>query len=448
MWWLALACRGDPAPPTETGTAPEPDPVELTDPLSMPAEPTVDPGAFQLAEDCGSCHAGHYREWRTSMHAYAMVDPVFQALVERRQADRDGLEDRFCVQCHSAIGTRGGEIVPGFAFEELSPITMEGVTCEACHRSGGELARDYNSGHVLDPQGPLWGPSGVSVAIHPTAASDLLRTSDFCGGCHDVIEASGLDLERPFREWQESPSAQVGQTCQDCHMPPVRRSPADGLPERTLRAHTFVGVEVPLLEGFLTPDEEIGVRARAAALLDTAVAIRLDGPTEVPRGRTFDLNVTVENRIAGHNLPTGSTFIRQLWVELVARDAEGTVQYATGTLDGNGDLRDHWSALDPYGDPDLISLASGFVDASGAPTLFPWTATEHTSNALSPRYERTWTLFVPTEAAVGETLTVEARLRFRAMPPHLLRTLGLDTLTGRLEVHDLATTTATVTLVE
>ena len=55
---------------------------------------------------CQECHPDHVREWSGSMHAYAMVDPVFRALVRVRQREFDGAQDPFCLQCHSAtLGT-------------------------------------------------------------------------------------------------------------------------------------------------------------------------------------------------------------------------------------------------------------------------------------------------------------------------------------------------------
>ena len=35
---------------------------------------------FQPAEACKTCHPQHYEEWRGSMHAYAITDPVFHAM--------------------------------------------------------------------------------------------------------------------------------------------------------------------------------------------------------------------------------------------------------------------------------------------------------------------------------------------------------------------------------
>lgn len=451
---LLVACNGDDPPtdgttPTGTETGTPPTDGIVTDPLSMPAEPLWDPAVFPPAADCASCHADHYAEWRTSMHAYAMVDPVFQALSRVRQDDLAATEDMFCQQCHSAIGTRGGEIVPFFSYDDLSPIVLEGITCTSCHKVV-EVARDHNSGHVIDPAAPMQGPIAdpIESPAHASAYNPTFEGSLFCGGCHDVIENSGLDLERPYREWTESPAAREGVECQSCHMPEIVRPAVRGGPERTTHEHRWVGVDVPLLDGWMTPDEEADLRGRISALLATAATVHLAGPPEVRVGETFDVTVTVRNEIPAHNLPTGSTFLRQMWLELVAVDGDGRELYSTGLLDANGDLKDHWSALEPYADADLVSFSSGFVDGDGARTLFPWRAAEHTANAITPEHDRTVTLFVPTASATAGPVSIRARVRFRALPPYLLRTLGMtEAQVAKLDIHDLAEATLSVPLV-
>ncbi len=410
----------------------------LAEPLSMPAEPTVSLENFNSAEECATCHPDHVAEWSVSNHAYAIHDPVYQALVYLRQADYDGLQDRYCTQCHSGIGVRSGDISPGFSFDDLAPITQEGVTCEYCHKVS-EVQRTWNAGHVLDETGPL--RSGiedpVDNAYHASAFSTVQGSAEFCGGCHDVIEVSGMNLERPYEEWRESPGAQEGTTCIDCHMP-TRQGPAatDG-PERTLHDHSMPGIDVPFGD-YLSPEDKEAKREAVRALLSTAATMTLDAAPVVEAGWYADLYVTVWNEIDSHALPTGSTFIRQLWVEVQAWDAMGNLLYETGTLDANGDLRDAWSELDPYGDDDLIKLSSGLVDIDGNPELFPWRAAEHWTGALSPLYDRTWTLFIPTAPDTVGPIHVEARLLFRSHPPFLLRLLGLDDYVDELEIHELA----------
>ncbi len=420
---------------------------EITDPLSMPSEPTLSIDSFTPAEECGLCHETHYDEWRKSNHSYAMVDPVYRAVVGVRQQEFDGAQDRFCLLCHSSIGVRGGDVIPGFDFDALAPITLEGVTCEACHKVAA-LQRPYNSGHVLDPDGPIRGPieDPSPSPFHESEFSPLHDTSDFCGGCHDIVEISGVNLERPFAEWLESPSAAQGDNCQSCHMPSYEGTAVAGGPTRTLHRHKWVGVDVPFADGFLTEEEQAEVRAEVTELLTGSVSIDLSAPTEIEAGKQVDLLVTVTNNIPAHNFPTGSTFLREAWIEVIAKDGNGTAIYETGTLDANGDLRGFFSALDPYSDSDLLTFHSGLVNSSGTPEIFSWRASEHFSNSLSPLYTRTHTLFIPTSGATTGPISVTARIRFRSFAPFLLRALGLDQYLDKLHITDVDSDTLNVTI--
>ncbi len=445
LWIGAVlgACGSDdlPGTPTQRDAGLEPEPNRLvTDPLSMPESPTLDAGDFMGAEACGTCHTTHYERWRKSMHAYAMVDPVYRALVEVRQDDYDGMQDMFCTQCHSAIATRGGEITPGFSFDDLSDIALEGVTCEACHKVESVM-RPYNSGHMLDPGGPMRGPLQDPMAngVHESEYGAHFESSEFCAGCHDVIEVSGMNLERAYEEWLESPSAEQRDNCQSCHMPNYDGEAADGAGVREgLHSHAFIGVDIPLEDGFVTEEELVELREDARGLLVGSVGVTLSAPVTTRRGAQLDLVVTVDNHIDGHSFPTGSTSLRQAWLEVVATDADGQVLYRTGDLDDNGDLRDFFSELDPYGDQDLITFHSRLVDPLGEPEVFPWRAIEHFTNSIPPRYDRTYTLFVPTEGAAPGPVSVTARVRFRTHAPFLLRALGLERLIDKLEIYEVA----------
>jgi len=441
----ALAACPEPVPGGDAGDAADGDGLEIgappiVDELSRPATPTLAARDFVRASLCGACHARHAQEWGESQHGRAISDPVFQALVAVRQADFDGAQDSFCMQCHTPIGTRGGEVTPGFTFAALSPIVREGVTCEVCHKAT-RVVRPFGSGLALDAAGPVRGPRGS--ATHGGEASAMFEGSELCAACHDVVELSGLPLERPYAEWLESPAAAEGESCQDCHMPVYRGAIVEGGgPERDLHRHDWVGVDVPLGADVAT---RAAARARVAALLEGACALGLDAPTGVADGE-IALTVTIENQVRGHALPTGSTFIRQVWLEVVATDADGVTLYTTGTLDDNGDLMDHWSELAPYGDPDLVTFDSSFVDARGAPELFPWRAAEHTTQAIQAGHTRTLTLFLPVPAAARGPVTIGARVRLRTHPPFLLRALGLDALVSELETYDLDAATLEVPL--
>jgi hypothetical protein len=421
----------------------------LSDPLSMPADPTLSLVDFRSATFCATCHPDHYDEWSTSLHAYATKDPVWRALVTARHGYSDGERDLFCTQCHSSIGTRSGEIYPGFSFDETSPVIQEGVTCAACHKVVG-LERVFNGGHVLDGQAAMHGSieDPIPNAVHESEFSPLHDRSEFCGGCHDVIERHGLRLESPYVEWSDSPAAADGRSCQSCHMPTYTGRAASllGVPERDdLHTHRFLAAEVPLSDDFITdPQRRDEIREDVITLLRGAGSIGLASAEQVAAGGPLVLQVTVDNRIDGHNLPTGSTFNRQMWIALTATDAAGTVIYQTGHLDENGDLRDYFSELDPNGDTDLVRFDSTLVDESGMPTLLSWLAAENLGEPLAPLESRTFAYSIPTTPNTEGPITVDARLRYRAFAPRVLRTLELDELVANLEIFDIDEATTTV----
>lgn len=421
--------------------------VGIVDPLSMPARPTVALPDVPLAASCGGCHPQQFAEWSGSRHAFAMKDPVFQKLVGARQTTFGGLQDKFCVQCHSIAGVRSQDVSPGFEFAKLAPASMDGVNCWSCH-AAESIARVHNAGLNMATDTAMRGnlSSPTKSLEHGFATAPFLKSPEFCGSCHEVTELSGLPLERPFAEWQASPAFAKQQTCADCHMPTYTATAAVGGPVRQgLRSHRFVGLDPPGAREAADPSARAVYSQERDAMLATAAGVSI-APGVAKKGENLVVAVTVENRIGGHSLPTGSTFIRQCWLEVRATDASGKVLYETGTLDKNGDLRDRWSSADPYGDADLVSFSSSFVDAKGQPTLFPWLATEHRRNALRAGEKRTFTLFVPVAQNASGPVQVTARVRLRTYPPFLLHVLALDALLPEVILADLATAATAVGL--
>jgi hypothetical protein len=421
---LMLACPG-----TEPEDSPQPDDssplVEDSGDPALPEEPPFSLDQFASSSECAACHPDHVEEWSQSRHAYAMEDPLFQALSDIRRAQAPELEERFCLQCHSAIGVRTGDIGPGFEFSTLDPLTMEGITCTSCH-TVTEVFRPGNAGHRLDPTGPMRGPieDPVTSAAHASEGDpELFESAAFCASCHEVTEESGLPLERPYAEWLQSPAGEEGRPCQSCHMPERTGPAALGGPDRRLHSHRWLGVEDGL------------------ELLEGSATVVLDLPEQAGPGATLPVVVTVRNEVDAHAFPTGTTFLRQFWLELTVYDGDSLV-YSSGELDELGDLQDHWSEVSPYGDPDLVSLSSGFLDADGQRTLFTHEAAEHGSPAISPLHEKTWSYLVELPAELSsEELSVGVRLRFREAPPFLMRLVGLS---DALDVTDIDAAEGTV----
>jgi len=79
--------------------------------------------------------------------------------------------------------------------------------------------------------------------------------------------------------------------------------------------------------------------------------------------------VKVSSLTDGHNVPTGFTGERLVFLEVTVTDAAGTVIFKSGDRDPNGDLRDHYSAFVRSGevplDGSLFNLQSHFVVQNG-----------------------------------------------------------------------------------
>ncbi len=83
----------------------------------------------------------------------------------------------------------------------------------------------------------------------------------------------------------------------------------------------------------------------------------------------IDFKVQVKSGTEGHNVPTGFTGERLVWLDVSVTDRDGTVIYRSGDRDPNGDLRDGHSSWVHAGkeelDKDLFSLQSIFVTQNG-----------------------------------------------------------------------------------
>jgi hypothetical protein len=415
----------------------EPTPTSgFVDALSSPAVAPFSSQDFATAETCSGCHPQHYAEWRTTAHAHAMEDPVFQALIETQRRVIGTDLDRFCTQCHSAIGTRSLEITDGFVFDALSDVVREGVTCNSCHRIT-HVEREHNAGHVLDPLQPIQGRLGDSSAMHGASYNPGMASSVLCGSCHDV-RVGQLVLESPYAEWQDSPAAARGQSCQGCHMPSYR-GPAAALPdmpERDVHRHTFTGVEVPF---GVEPGEERDALERASeALLQSAIALAIEPSIHLDAHDRMAVDVVVTNLVDGHNVPTGSSFFRQCWVALEVRDADGTLLLSSGELDEHGDLYDGFHPEREARDPDLQLLSATLLDATGTPVLFPFQAATRDDHGLTPLEARRLSYVVRVPAGTAFPLTISARVRFRSLSPRLLRAIDRADLSAELRIVDMA----------
>lgn len=233
------------------------------------------------AEQCGACHPDIYEEWKTSYHAQAYVDPLFQAYWRKDK------NIWICLNCHSPLEPQQPYIIQGLEGGKAhKPIQIanpnydpefqkEGITCASCH------VRD----------GVIEGPYKDSVAPHPTRFNERFLTTEICFTCHQVPSGPFQFYNggpcSTFPEFEEGPYAKAGMTCQDCHMPKVDRAVAVGGPIRHARRHLWRGGH----------DPEMVRRA-------VGVSIFPEKMTFLP-GQPAEILLKMTNAGAGHKIPTG-----------------------------------------------------------------------------------------------------------------------------------------------
>ncbi len=288
-------------------------------------------------------------------------------------------------------------------------------------------------------------------------------------------------FEDLFTEWAGSAYAfnvnKYGRviSCQDCHMslypmtepgvyPQTQIAIAGNLPERKHSLHAFTAVSTPLINDPQFPRVDtsevdtwgfpLGQAQRREQMLRAACELRLKLPELVQRdAESFRVEVGVTNVGAGHRVPSGFSQERQVWLHIQVSDDQGLLYESgylrdsahpeTGELTPDGLLDDEdllhvHRAIDPVTfddhaepgpDTDLVSFTNAFMkqeaDGSWRDVINPLAADSiDNKRSLAPGIEKVARYEVrPTRALVGE-IKVAVRLRYRALPPELLRALA------------------------
>ncbi len=384
------------------------------------------------------------------MHAYAFKDPVFFAINDAEQAATGGALGQFCITCHSPIGQITGATEGAFDPGSLPAVLQAGVSCDVCHTMrpnlGGSFARADESGArlLLQPGDDKFGPMDqvVDNTFHRSVQDHLYDQSEVCLPCHNLA-LRGAPLETTFDEWVDSPFSVMGQECQDCHMPEYSGQAATGGPIRAnLHRHFFTGVDVAM-----TPfPDRAGQKARVEALLRDSATLIVAAPASAAPGETLVVQANVFNDKTGHSLPSGTTFERQMWLEVVVTGDAGDTVYVSGDLDANGDLRDRHSEIDPNGDADLNVWTATIRDDAGDEevTVFRATSIESRLIRAGETDENQYRVAVP--AAASGSLHVSVRLLFRPFAPYILRARGVGGLQSENPIFEMAADASDVSI--
>jgi len=261
----------------------------------------------------------------------------------------------FCGSCHDVTLFNGFRLEEAYSEYRLSPAAQKGVTCQDCHMGTIQgKASGYDTG-----------PAAI-VGDVPTKPRKL-TSHLFSGPDYPVIhpgifphnqEAAAF---KTMREWLQFKYKEGWGTDEfENAVPEGYKFPnAWQSADDRYDAREILNKQFELLEFAKRKRLEV---LRNGFILDEVVAEKAD-----ETGIKF--RVRVKNGTDGHNVPTGFTGERLVWLDVSVQDRDGTLVFRSGDRDPNGDLRDGHSSYVHAGkaerDPYLFSLQSIFVTQNG-----------------------------------------------------------------------------------
>jgi hypothetical protein len=380
---------------------------------------------FKTPEFCGSaCHADFYQQWKQAMmsqsyiHHWDEIEYFGLAVPHAEKDDKVSEVKDGCNGCHAPISFVAGDTPP--PKPEMNSRANEGVSCEVCHSiTGFEGDTPYNFNYIMKPgKTKFSGREKFEVSpAHEIIVTDLHRSGDFCGICHNEMSPYGVWVKSTHLEWREGPYAAEGVQCQDCHMPKAESLiAAMGKSYPDARQHLFHGAHDP---------------GKVKGTIELRIHPDLD---EAEPGETIVFKVALFNQKTGHKFPTGSVEDRIVWLHVEATDAGGNSYHLPVDRKGfDGEeytiasevlaYQDMGIALNDENFPgierDAVPVGDRifrmpYFDPQGRMTIQQWnTASLGIDYRIGPRETKmeSFTMEIPEEAAIGE-MKISAKLYY------------------------------------
>ncbi len=391
---------------------------------------------------CAGCHPQQYEDWQGSMHAQAFRDPIYlgELMLGVKAVGKEITKQ--CEGCHTAAAVVTKQM-PGeneeFDFSKLSDLAKAGVSCDVCHSIKRHThwetpsREPENASYVLSPgyknakgenvrtkYGPFPDYEGCGGGFHECVESPLHLRAELCAGCHQVFHyKEHFSFEHTYSEWKKGIYALKGIQCQDCHMvdiPTFKRS-ADTFqkPQRHEYRHFFNGANFTMyllekLRAEKMGDKKLAENAQlkydmAVARLQLAAEVDID-PIYNEEGYLSKVKVRVHNKRAGHALPTSLTNLRQLWLEVVAKDETGKVVLKSGFVrEEDGELDENTYIFNSDGMAHDMSFA-----------IDPWEVVAFSRHDIIPPKGYRDVYYTTLSDLQKHDITFHVKLRYRAAP--------------------------------
>jgi len=261
----------------------------------------------------------------------------------------------FCGSCHDVTLFNGFRLEEAYSEYRLSPAAAKGITCQDCHMGKVQgKASGYDKG-----------PAAI-VGDVPTRTRKL-TSHLFSGPDYPVIHPGLFPHNKDaanfktMREWLQFKHKEGWGTDKfENALPKGYKFPKawQSVDDR-YDAREILNKQFELLEFATRKRLEL---MKNGFILDEVVTDKADSS-----GISF--RVKIRNGTDGHNVPTGFTGERLVWLDVKVTDRDGAVVFRSGDRDPNGDVRDGHSSYVHAGkadiDPYLFSLQSIFVTQNG-----------------------------------------------------------------------------------
>ena len=261
----------------------------------------------------------------------------------------------FCGTCHDVTLFNGFRLEEAFSEYRLSPAARRGETCQDCHMGKVQgIASGYETG-----------PAAVVGGVETMPRK--ITNHFFAGPDYSIIHPgifphnSEAQQMATLREWLEfDVSAGWGTDAFEDKVTDDTKFPKRwGSADDRFDAREIIDDQLEQLEWARQKRLEVLKNGYVMGDIITDIA----GPDGI------EFRVQVKNGTDGHNVPTGFTGERLVWLQVNVTDSTGKIIFKSGDRDPNGDLRDGHSSYIHAGklkqDPFLFTLQSFFVTQNG-----------------------------------------------------------------------------------
>lgn len=294
---------------------------------------------FIPSDQCKQCHDRHYEEWKgmreqtpdlktfgrvdgALLHGTALTSPVFKTVLGVwLQTGPTVDEQRRCLACHAPAVTVFPQHTEKIIAQVLSEkpkrrgrhagkqLGVEGIGCSSCHLidSVEDNPTDYPTFHI-NPQKAMFGPyaNAEDNLVHPSKQAEVYRGAQFCASCHFSKVKDVTMATLPGQILQ-------GTICQDCHMEQSTGSSTSrrGSLTRPIGRHWFQGIVIP---GIMLSNRNLQAEWFSRVDIDVQQS-----------GHSVDGVVLVRNGSLPHMFPGGDPVLKQFFVTVTVKDADGRV---------------------------------------------------------------------------------------------------------------------------